>query len=88
MKILALLAALVVALTLGVAPAFGHAHGITPLLQCSVDDPNSGGTATDDTPAAGADGGPLGSGLFAADPGQSSLGPTDGGFGATGDNCP
>jgi hypothetical protein len=77
-----------VALSLGAAaPAAAHVHGITPLLGCSVDNPNSGATATDDTPAAAANGGPI-SGLIPATVGKSSLGFGDGGFGAATGHCP
>jgi hypothetical protein len=77
-----------VALSLGAAaPAAAHVHGITPLLGCSVDNPNSGATATDDTPAAAANGGPI-SGLIPATVGESSLGFGDGGFGAATGHCP
>lgn len=88
MKILALLAVLVVALTLGVAPAFGHVHGITPLLglSCNVDNTTTGANATDGGPADDANGGPI-SGLMPSGTGNAPLGFGDGGFGATTANC-
>jgi hypothetical protein len=77
-----------VALTLGAAaPAAAHVHGITPLLGCTVDSPNSGAITTDDTPASSANGGPI-SGLIPATVGESSLGFGDGGFGAATGHCP
>jgi hypothetical protein len=69
------------------APAMAHVHGITPLLACSVDNPNSGGNGTNGTPADAANGGPI-AGLIPRDTGNAPLAIGDGGFGATGDNCP
>ena len=68
----------------GVASA--HVHGITPLLDISVDNANSGGNGTNGTPADDANGGPI-IGLIPRDTGNSPLtgGPGSGGFGATGD---
>ena len=78
-----MLVLLVVALlVIGFAPAaFGHVHGVTPLLQCTVDNANSGGDRTDGTPA------PI-AGLIPRDIGNSPLDFGDGGFGATDGNCP
>ena len=78
-----MLALIVVALlVVSFAPAaFGHVHGVTPLLQCSVDNANSGGNRTDDTPAANANGGPI-VGLIPRDTGNAPLTGGDGGFGA------
>jgi hypothetical protein len=77
-----------VALTVGAAaPAAAHAHGITPLLGCTVDNSNSGAIATDDTPASETNGGPI-TGLIPAMVGESSLGFGDGGFGAATGHCP
>jgi len=88
MKLVALLAALAVALVLGVAPAFGHVHGVTPLLglSCNVDNTVTGANATNDTPAAAANGGPI-TGLIPRDTGEAPLTSGDGGFGATTANC-
>ena len=61
----------------GVASA--HVHGITPLLDISVDNANSGGNA--------AQGGPIG-GLIPRDVGNAPLTFGDGGFGATDGNAP
>lgn len=36
-----------------------HVHGVTPLLQCSVDPANAGANQTNSTPAAAANGGPI-----------------------------
>jgi hypothetical protein len=58
--------------------ASAHVHGITPLLQCSVDSPNSGATQTDDTPADDV----IGPALIPNDPGQAPLSSGDGGFNA------
>lgn len=69
----------------GVASA--HVHGITPLIQISVDNPNSGGNGTNGTPADDANGGPI-SGLIPRDTGSAPLGFGDGGFGAPGGNAP
>jgi hypothetical protein len=69
----------------GIASA--HVHGVTPLNQISVDSANSGGLATNDTPAAAANGGPI-TGLIPRDTGEAPLTGGDGGFGATDDNAP
>ena len=69
------------------ATAFAHVHGVTPLLDCSVDNANSGARATNGTPADDANGGPIG-GLIPRDTGQAPLTGGDGGFGATDGNCP
>jgi hypothetical protein len=61
--------------------ASAHVHGITPLLQCSVDSSNSGGTATDTTPASATNGGPIG-GLIPSTVGDAPLEIGDGGFDA------
>lgn len=78
-------ALLAVAMFSGVASA--HVHGITPLLDISVDNANSGGSAVNTTPAAASNGGPI-MGLIPRDVGQAPLTIGDGGFGATGDNAP
>ena len=79
-----MLALIVVALlVVSFAPAaFGHVHGVTPLLQCTVDNANSGGLGTNGTPAAFPDG-PLAEFLI-----PSPLTFREGGFGATDGNCP
>jgi hypothetical protein len=61
--------------------ASAHVHGITPLLQCSVDSPNSGANATDTTPASATNGGPI-SGLIPSTVGDAPLEIGDGGFDA------
>jgi hypothetical protein len=77
-----------VALSLGAAAsAAAHVHGVTPLIDCGVANSNAGAVATDDTPAAQANGGPIG-GLIPATVGESSLGFGDGGFAATAGHCP
>ena len=85
-----LIVALIVAMALSTAtvvPAFAHVHGITPLLQCSVDNINSGGLAVNlnDTPAAASNGGPI-KGLIPRDVRNAPLTGGDGGFGKS--NCP
>jgi hypothetical protein len=78
------------ALAMGVMaapPATAHVHGITPLIDCGVANANAGGIATDGTPAAQANGGPI-SGLIPSTVGEASLGFGDGGFGATAGHCP
>lgn len=88
-----MLALIVVALlVVSFAPAaFGHVHGITPLLElgCTgVDNTITGGNRTDDTPAAFLNGGPI-KGLIPRDTGNAPLTGGDGGFGAANDNvCP
>lgn len=75
-------------LVFGIAPAaFGHVHGVTPLLEldCKVDNSVTGANATDDTPASAANGGPI-SGLIPRDVGNAPIDIGDGGFGATNDN--
>jgi hypothetical protein len=69
------------------APAMAHVHGVTPLSGCTVDNPNSGGLATDGTPADDANGGPI-AGLIPRDTGASPLVPGDGGSGAATGHCP
>lgn len=61
--------------------ASAHVHGITPLLQCSVDSPNSGANATDATPASATNGGPI-SGLIPSTVGDAPLQVGDAGFDA------
>jgi hypothetical protein len=58
-------------------PAAAHVHGITPLRCVGVTD--DGANATDDTPAAAENGGPI-SGLIPSSVGKSDLGFGDGGF--------
>jgi hypothetical protein len=69
------------------APAMAHVHGVTPLSGCTVDNPNSGGLATDGTPADDANGGPI-AGLIPRDTASSPLVPGDGGSGAATGHCP
>ena len=57
--------------------ALGHVHGITPLRCLGVAD--DGANRTDDTPAARANGGPIG-GLIPRDVGKAPLTVGDGGF--------
>lgn len=71
----------------GPGTAWAHVHGITPLLGCSVDNPNSGANGTNDTPAAAANGGPI-QGIIPRDVGNAPLSFGDGGFGATAGHCP
>ncbi|HEU5424369.1 MAG TPA: hypothetical protein VFU72_12560 [Nitrolancea sp.] len=66
-----------------VAPASAHVHGITP-LRCTPavqNTDNTGANATDDTPAAAANGGPI-VGLIPRDVGSAPLTVGDGGFDA------
>ena len=86
-RFLLVLALIVAAAALSVAPAFAHVHGVTPLLGCSVDSPNAGALQTDSTPAAAANGGPI-TGLIPRDVGNAPLTVGDGGFGAATGNCP
>ena len=70
--------------SLAVAPtaaASAHVHGITPLLQCSVDPDNAGGNQTDVTPASATNDGPI-SGLIPRDVGSAPLTIGDAGFSA------
>jgi hypothetical protein len=60
-----------------VGSALGHVHGITPLRCVGVAD--DGANATDNTPAAIANGGPIG-GLIPRDVGNAPLTVGDGGF--------
>lgn len=70
-------------MVLGIAPAaFGHVHGVTPLLElgCKVDNSITGANA--------ANGGPI-TGLIPRDVGEAPLTVGDGGFGAANDDvCP
>jgi hypothetical protein len=63
------------------ASASAHVHGITPLLKCTVDSPNSGADRTDTTPASATNGGPI-SGLIPSTVGNAPLAVGDGGFDA------
>ena len=86
-RFLLVLALIVAAAALSVAPAFAHVHGVTPLLGCTVDSPNAGALQTDSTPAAAANGGPI-TGLIPRDVGNAPLTAGDGGFGAATGHCP
>ena len=72
----------------GPGQASAHVHGITPLLGlgCVVDNSITGADATNGTPAAAANGGPI-TGLIPRDTGNASLAVGDGGFGATTGPC-
>jgi hypothetical protein len=75
-----LLAAVAVAsgiAVLAAGPATAHVHGLTPLRCVGVED--DGANRTDTTPAAFANGGPIG-GLSPRDVGNAPLGVGDGGF--------
>lgn len=74
------LTAMVLAVALSVlalGSALGHVHGITPLRCLGI--PDDGANATNDTPAARANGGPL-FGLIPRDVGNAPLTVGDGGF--------
>lgn len=75
----------------GIAPAaFGHVHGVTPLLEldCKVDNSITGANNVNDLPASAANGGPI-TGLIPRDVGNAPLTVGDGGFGAASDTvCP
>jgi hypothetical protein len=58
-------------------PASAHVHGITPLRCVGVAD--DGANATNDTPAAAANGGPI-AGLIPSTVGSAGIGIGDGGF--------
>jgi len=73
-----LVLSLVASGALGTGVAHAHVHGITPLSSCSVDNENSGGLATNGTPAAAANGGPI-TGLIPRDTGNAPLTVGDGG---------
>lgn len=60
------------------AAASAHVHGITPLLQCSVDPNNAGANQTDVTPASATSDGPI-TGLIPRDVGSAPLTIGDGG---------
>jgi hypothetical protein len=69
---------LAASLTMGLAaPTLAHVHGITPLRCVGV--ANDGANATDGTPAAAANGGPI-QGLIPRDVGNAPLTIGDGGF--------
>lgn len=78
---LALVLGALLALALAV-PASAHVHGITPLRCVPADLTRTGANATNDTPAAAANGGPI-SGLIPRDTGRAPLTMGDGGFDAT-----
>ena len=84
--LLAITGSLITAMMFG-GVASAHVHGVTPLLDISVDNPNSGGNGTNGTPADDANGGPI-SGLIPRDTGNSPLTGGDGGFGATDGHAP
>lgn len=75
---LLLVALLAVALA---APASAHVHGITPLRCVPADVTRTGANATNDTPAAAANGGPI-TGLIPRVVGSAPLRVGDGGFNA------
>jgi len=88
MRRLMIVLVLAAMLVVGLAPAaFGHVHGITPLLElgCKVDNSITGGNRADDGPAGAANGGPI-TGLIPRDLGNAPLTFGDGGFGAANDN--
>lgn len=91
MRRLLLVMVMAALLVIGIGPAaFGHVHGITPLLElgCKVDNTITGANRADDGPAGAANGGPI-TGLIPRDVGQAPLTGGDGGFGAANDNvCP
>lgn len=91
MRRLILVSIVAALLVVGLAPAaFGHVHGITPLLEldCKVDNTITGGNRADDGPAGAVNGGPI-TGLIPRDLGNAPLTVGDGGFGAANDNvCP
>ena len=75
-----LLISLMLAMALGlsaVGSALGHVHGLTPLRCVGVAD--DGANQTNSTPAATANGGPIG-GLIPRDVGNAPLTGGDGGF--------
>jgi len=74
--VFSLLLALAMALAT-VGTALGHVHGITPLRCVGVAD--DGANRTDNTPAATANGGPIG-GLIPRDVGRAPITVGDGGF--------
>ena len=69
------------------APATAQVHLVTPLLNCTVDNANSGGQATLDTPAHSDNGGPLVAPI-PINTGNGALAPFEGGFGAADGHCP
>jgi hypothetical protein len=77
--ITSLLASLLLTLALA-GSTLGHVHGITPLPCTTNDNPNSGGTGTNDTPAAAANGGPI-SGVIPFGTGNAEAGNLDSGEG-------
>jgi hypothetical protein len=73
-----------------VPAASAHVHGITPLLDlgCKVDNTIAGANQTNNTAAAGVNGGPI-SGLIPSTVGNAPLAGGDGGRFAVGDTvCP
>lgn len=86
-RFLVLAATVTALIAMGASPALAHVHGITPLLGCTVDNPNSGANGTNGTPADDANGGPI-AGLIPRDTGNAPLTIGDGGFGAATGHCP
>ncbi len=91
MRRMMLVLIVVALLVVGLAPAaFGHVHGITPLLNLSctgVDNAVTGGNATNGTPADDANGGPI-TGLIPNGTGNAPLAGGDGGRTAPVAACP
>lgn len=78
-SITSLLAGMLLVLVLA-GSALGHVHGVTPLPCNTHDNGNSGGTATNTTPAAAANGGPI-SGVIPFGTGNAEAGNLDSGEG-------
>ena len=86
--LLAFLSALFVPVYLGAESVSAHVHAVTPLNDCSVDNPeHSGGRAILDTPADSANGGPIVPGPIPLNTGNAPFGP-DGGGNHADPHCP
>jgi len=85
-RLILLLAVVGLVLVLAV-PVVAQVHVVTPLLNCTADNANSGGQATLDTPAHSNIGGPLAAPI-PINTGNGALEPFEGGFGAADGHCP
>ena len=87
--LVALLSALFAPVYLGGQSVSAHVHAVTPLNDCSVDNPeNSGGRAILDTPADSDSGGPIVPGPIPVNTGNAAFDPDTGAGNHADPNCP
>ena len=87
--LVAFLSALFVPVYLGAESVSAHVHAVTPLNDCSVDNPeHSGGRAILDTPADSENGGPIQPGPIPLNTGNAAFDPETGGGNHGYPKCP